>query len=92
MPKARKVKILGRTCTIKSDEEENHVNQIVGYINEKVEEVLKTTVTAVSFDVLVLTALNIANDYFKADNKNKSILSCIENRSISIINTIESQS
>ena len=88
---AVKVKILGRTCTIKTDENEDYVKEIAGYINDKIEEILKTTVNAVSFDILVLAALNIANDYFKVESEKKNFISYIENRTISLIDAIESR-
>ena len=86
-----KINILGKEYSIKSDVEENYVNQITEYLNQKVEEVLKTTKTVATLNVLILAAMNIANDYFLVKNLNEETIDMVETRSRNLIEYIDSQ-
>ena len=86
-----KINILGKEYSIKSDVEENYVNQITEYLNQKVEEVLKTTKTVATLNVIILAAMNIANDYFQLKNINEETIDMVETRSGNLIDYIDSQ-
>jgi len=86
-----KINILGKEYSIKSDVEENYVNQITEYLNQKVEEVLKTTKTVATLNVIILAAMNIANDYFQMKNLNEETIDMVETRSRNLIEYIDSQ-
>ena len=86
-----KINILGKEYSIKSDVEENYVNQITEYLNQKVEEVLKTTKTVATLNVLVLAAMDIANDYFQVRNLREELTDKVEEKSGSLIDYIDSK-
>lgn len=64
MKSAVKIEILGREYNIKSDEEEERVKKVGEYINRKVREITQMSPNISTLNVVILTALNIANDYF----------------------------
>ncbi|MGB9700802.1 MAG: cell division protein ZapA [Thermodesulfobacteriota bacterium] len=64
MKSAVKIEILGREYNIRSDVEEERVKRIGEYINLKVKEITEVTPNISTLNVAILTALNIANDYF----------------------------
>ncbi|MGQ9695701.1 MAG: cell division protein ZapA [Thermodesulfobacteriota bacterium] len=64
MKSAVKLEILGREYNIKSDEEEERVKKVGEYINRKVREITQATSNISTLNIVILTALNIANDYF----------------------------
>jgi len=70
---ARKVDVVicGKVITLKSNEEEAHLQRIARYIDQKMSELTGANTTA-AIDERVRTnliAVNIANDYFKVADK-----------------------
>ena len=85
-----KLNILGKEYSIKSNLEEKSLNQISEYLNHKVTEVLKTTKTVATNNILILTAMNIANDYFQEKNLNEEIIATVDAKSGKLIDYIDS--
>lgn len=85
-----KLNILGKEYSIKSNLEEKSLNQISEYLNHKVTEVLKTTKTVATNNILILTAMNIANDYFQEKNLNEEIVATVDTKSDKLIDYIDS--
>ena len=54
------INVLGKEYSIKSDVEADSLNQIAGYLNGKVDEIIKTTKTVSTHNVLILAAMSIA--------------------------------
>ena len=86
-----KISILGKEYSIKSDLERSYLNQIGEHLNQKVEQVLKTTKTVATLNVLVLAAMDIANDYFKVRNLNEELTGMVEDKSGNLIDYIDSE-
>jgi len=70
---ARKVDVVicGKVITLKSNEEEAHLQRIARYIDQKMAELTGANTTAAIDERVrtLLIALNISNDYFKASDK-----------------------
>jgi len=86
-----RVEILGREYTVKSDEGEERVQDIAAYVNRKIKEVSEGGQTVSTLNLAILAALNIANDYFKAVEGQKSFSQSIEARSGRLIALIDSK-
>ena len=85
------INILGKEYSIKSDVEESYANQIAECLNQNIEEVLKTTKTVATLNILILTAMNIANDYFQTKKLNEELIAVVEAKSGNLVNYIDSQ-
>ena len=85
------INILGKEYRIKSEVEDDYVNQMADYLNQKVDEVLKTTKTVATLNILVLAAMNIANDYFLTKKINEELIATVETKSGDLIDYIDSQ-
>ena len=85
------INILGKEYNIKSDVDENYAKQIGDCLNQKVEEIVKTTKTVATLNILVLAAMNIANDYFQAKKLNEELITVIETKSGDLTRYIDSQ-
>ena len=59
------VNILGQRYKIRSDEGKEYVHDLARFVNEKIEEVQKTTKTVATHNLAILAALNIADALFK---------------------------
>lgn len=68
------IKVLGQTYTVKTDSDENHIQEVARYVNEKIEEILRKTKSVSSLNVAILTALNIADDLLKEKEKRLALL------------------
>ena len=75
------IKVFGQTYTVKTDAEEDHIQEVARYVNEKMEEVLKKTRSVSTLNVAILTALNIADDLLKEKEKRVALLKEIEMKS-----------
>ena len=84
------IEVLGHRYTIKSDEEEDFVYNIVDYLNKKVEEVLRTTTTVDTLNAIVVVALNITSDFFRIKNEGGEVMQQIENKSRHLVSLIDS--
>jgi cell division protein ZapA len=85
-----KINILGKEYSIKSNLDESYLNQIAHHLNQKIEEVVKTTKTVATHNIVLLAAMEIANDYFQAKNRNEELIAVIENKADSLVEYINS--
>lgn len=85
-----KINILGKEYSIRSDVEDDYVSQIGTYLNHKIEEVLKTTKTVATLNVLILAAMDIANDYFRVKNSQEKLTTMVEEKTARLIDYIDS--
>jgi cell division protein ZapA len=85
------IRILGQELSVLSDSGDDHVANVVKYVNDKVEEIGKSPNSFNTLSVAILAALNIADEYIKFKGAEKNIYSQLESRSeklISLINDI----
>jgi len=67
------VKILGQRYKVRSDEGEEYINDLARYVNEQIGEVQKTTKTVATHNLAILAAMNIADNLFKAEEREHQI-------------------
>ena len=63
------VKIMGQKFTMASDEPEEYLYKIAGFVNKKIEEIQSKTSTIGVSNLSILAALNIADDYFHSKDE-----------------------
>jgi len=68
------IKVFGQTYTVKTDAEEDYIQEVAKYVNEKMDEVLKKTKSVSTLNVAILTALNIADDLLREKEKKVALL------------------
>jgi cell division protein ZapA len=83
------IKVFGQTYTVKTDAEEDHIQEVARYVNEKMDEVLKKTRSVSTLNVAILTALNIADDLLKEKEKREALLKEIETKSKDLAEKID---
>ena len=82
------IKVFGQAYTVKTDAEEDHIQAVAQYVNEKVDEVLKKTRSVSSLNVAILTALNIADDLIRERGKRLALLQKVEQKSKDLVDKI----
>jgi len=83
------IKVLGLTYTVKTDSDENHIQEVARYVNEKIEEILRKTKSVSSLNVAILTALNIADDLLKEKEKRLALLKEVGMKSKDMVEKID---
>jgi cell division protein ZapA len=83
------IKVFGQTYTVKTDAEEDHIQEVARYVNEKIDEVLKKTRSVSTLNVAILTALNIADDLLREKEKRMALLREIEQKSEDLAEKID---
>lgn len=69
--KSYDLQILNQRFTIRSDADEKHVKKVSDYVNKKIHEIVTANKAIATSNVAVLTALNIADDFFRKTEENK---------------------
>jgi cell division protein ZapA len=83
------IRVFGQTYTVKTDAEEDYIQNVARYVNEKMEEVLKKTKSVSTLNVAILTALNIADDLLKEKEKRIALLQEVEAKSKDLAEKID---
>ncbi len=91
MNSSKRVEIMGREYTVRSDEGEEWIQKIAEYVNAKIKEVSENTKTISTLNIAILAALNIANDYFKLTEDQKRFGQKMETSVNRLIKLIDSQ-
>lgn len=75
--------IMNHKFIINSDKDRKYLEQLAAYVNEKADQVVRLTKSVDSFNVAVLTALNIADDFMstktKISSESKRVLDKVSN-------------
>ncbi len=74
MKKALDVQILGQKFTISSDAEESYMLRVAGYVDGKMQELMRSPKSVTKSNVAMLAALNIADEYYRLKDAHDAIL------------------
>lgn len=92
MKKRYDIKILGQELAVTSDTEDDQVANVVRFVNDKMEEIVRSRDGLRTLDVAILAALNISEDYLKLKGVNQDLCDQLELRSEKLIQLIENAS
>lgn len=85
-----KVRILDREYLVTSEENQEEVQRIAEYVNEKLREVQDSTQGLSDKKTAILAALNIASEYFQLLKEQDDLLSRLRQRTELLIHNIDS--
>ena len=74
MKKALDVQILGQKFTISSDAEEDYMLKVAGYVDGKMQELMRSPKAVTKSNVAMLAALNIADEYHRLKDAHDAII------------------
>ena len=72
------VEIMGQTFSVTSDDGEDHIRRVAGYVDGKMREVSAGGRVASSYAAAVLAALNIASEYQKLREESDEVEKTID--------------
>lgn len=65
MKKTTEISIMGQKFMIRSESNDEYVQEVAGFVDEKISEVMSSTKSVASLNVAILAAMNIADEYLK---------------------------
>jgi cell division protein ZapA len=84
------VSILGQKFRIKSEESEDYVENVARYVDSKVKEATVGK-TSASIQMVLLAAMNIADDLFRNKRESEKKIKTVEERISNMIELIEEE-
>ncbi len=78
MKKRYDIKILGQELAVLSDAEDEQVANVVRFVNERMEEIVRSRDGLRTLDVAILAALNISEDFLKLKGVNQDLCDQLE--------------
>lgn len=89
MSKTMDVEIYGQRYTIKGEADEEYIKKVAAYVDEQMRLLAKGMKTATPTKLAVLTALNIADSFFRAEQQRELREADVERRALSLMESIE---
>jgi len=83
------IKVFGQTFSVKTENDEDHIQAVAQYVNEKIDEIQSKTRSVSTVNVAILTALNIADDLLKERAQRKALLREVEVKSKDLVERID---
>jgi len=84
-----KVNIFGNTYTIQGDAPADYIQQLAGFVHDKMADVARNISTGNPTQIAILAALNIADEYFQVRDMKVSLTSDIENKARALISMLD---
>jgi cell division protein ZapA len=85
------VQIAGQRYVIKTDADEAYVSALARYVDEKIDEARKVTRTVSTHQVVILAALNIADDLFRAEREGGELRRMVRERTQDVLKYVEQE-
>jgi cell division protein ZapA len=71
------VEIMGQRFTVASDDNEEHVRQVAGYVDQQMRQLADGRAHAATLHLALVTALNIASEYRKLRDQQEQLCQTI---------------
>jgi cell division protein ZapA len=91
MKKALDVEILGQRFTISSEAEEGYMLKVAGYVDGKMQELMRSSKPVAKSNVAMLAALNIADEYHRLKDTHEAILNRLDQLSKKLSMTLREE-
>lgn len=91
MKRTYNVEIMGQKFVIKSDETQEHVNQVIDYVSDKMKKISKMQKVMSVNDISILTLLNVTDELFKQKEEIKTYKDKLMQKSKNILRIIDAR-
>lgn len=85
------ITIMGQTYLLKGSYDKEYVARVETFLNEQIEKARAAGATLDSYNLMVLVALNLADDCMKKNDELKKLVAAVESDSQRLINLIDSR-
>lgn len=83
------IEVLGQKFTLKGNYDTQYVERVEKYINDKIQEVQKQTAAITTHNLLILVALNLADECFKKEEEIAEIKNDVEGTAERLIDILD---
>jgi cell division protein ZapA len=83
------VEIFGQTFTVNSEEQAQYVKELADYVDQRMRQIAGSTKTVVPLRVAIMAALSIADEWYKANQREQEIQEETERLSAVLLERIE---
>ncbi len=73
MKRVLDVEIMGQRLTVASDDDDDHVRRVAEYVDQQMRQLADGQTTASMMQLALLTALNIASEYWKLQHQQEEV-------------------
>ena len=84
------IEVMGQKFTLKGNHDKKYIERVEKYINEKIEEIKESGSSITTYNLMVLVALNLADDCLKMEDEINRLTKTTEDNSMRLINLIDS--
>ncbi|MBI2343504.1 MAG: cell division protein ZapA [Deltaproteobacteria bacterium] len=91
MKRTVEVSIMGQKFMVRSDSDEHYVEKIAEYVNTKVAEITTKSKSIPSLNVVILAAMNIADDYMRMRHEKEKVYAGVEKKVLGMLELIDLQ-
>ena len=89
MKKKYHMNILGQDLSVMSDSGDDHVADVVQYVEAKVNQIRSASSNVAALNVAILAALNIADEYIKLVGTNRKLCDELGSRTENLISLLD---
>ena len=83
------VDIFENKCVIVGEEDEEYINTIAKFVDEKIREIADQTATVSTVRTVILAAINIADELFKIKNEYSSLQDFLSKQEEDLVSKID---
>lgn len=83
--------MLGQKFMVRSDSGDDYVGEVASFVDQKMNDVMKTSKSVASLNVAILAAMNIADEFLKYKNQKEKKLDEAREKIKSLIELIDLQ-
>lgn len=89
--KSVEVSIMGQKFMVRSESDDQYVVDVANFVNKKIADIISKTKSVPSLNVVLLAAMNIADEFFKYKNKKDQTFQDVEKKIAQMIEFIDLQ-
>ncbi len=78
MDEPLEIEIMGQRLIVKSEESEEHVRDVARFVDQRIRQVADSQLSATTLDLALVTALNIASEYWKLQHQQEELHQTID--------------
>jgi cell division protein ZapA (FtsZ GTPase activity inhibitor) len=82
---------MGRKFNLKTDRDDEYINEVVDYVNNKINNLKSNTQATSALDLALLSAISIADSYFELKEKGLKKLNDLSSKTNKIISFIDNK-
>ncbi len=72
------IEIMGQRLMVRSEESEEHVRNVARFVDQRIRQLADSQLAATSLDLALVTALNIASEYWKLQHQQEELHQTID--------------